>query len=463
MKTQEILDPQRWAESTFGQTRLKDMRRTRRAVTAATRMAEESAASRPSQAQTWKETKAVYRLLDEPDVTFDALMQPHWHQTRQRMESLPLVLLVQDTTDLDFSHRRKMSGLGEIGDGNGRGMDLQTVLAVEPESREVLGCAYQRPFIRIPAPKGETRAQRRKRAKETDVWHQCAQQIGSSSASSMWVHVADRGADIFEFLQVCRSIQTHFVVRATQDRRVQTSDGTLRSLFEQVRSQPSQDRRPFELSARHGHSARSTTLHVSWTHIELLPPRHDPRLNKLAALAVWVVRVWEEEAPEGEEPLEWILLTSLPGLTAQQAWQRAQWYRARWRVEDYHHCLKTGCRIEERQVQSADRLMRLLGLLSPLAVRLLQVRDLARQAKDVPSPFGHRARNAQGLGRSGRPLSIHHDGGDLLDRSRTHGRLLGTSRRWTSWLENYLERLAPLASSARGRSASFPLPFVKCG
>ena len=113
------------------------------------------------------------------------------------MESLPLVLLVQDTTDLDFSHRHKMSGLGAIGDGNGRGMYLQTVLALDPDSREVLGCAYQRPFMRIPAPSGETRAQRRKREKETDVWHQCAQQIGSSSASSLQVHVADRGSDIF--------------------------------------------------------------------------------------------------------------------------------------------------------------------------------------------------------------------------------------------------------------------------
>ena len=160
MKTQEILDPQAWAESTFGQAQLQDMRRTRRAVMAAAQMASDPAASLPAQTQTWKDTKAVYRLIDEPDVTFDALMQPHWQQTRERMDTLPLVLLVQDTTDLDFSHRRKMSGLGEIGDGNGRGWYLQTVLAVEPGSREVLGCAYQHPFMRTPAPKGETRTGR---------------------------------------------------------------------------------------------------------------------------------------------------------------------------------------------------------------------------------------------------------------------------------------------------------------
>jgi hypothetical protein len=119
--------------------------------------------------------------------------------------------------------------------------------------------------------------------------------------------------------------------------------------------------------------------------LELLPPRNDARLNKLPPLPVWVIRVWEESAPEGEEPLEWVLLTSLVSRTCEQAWQRAEWYRARWRVEDYHHCLKTGCRIQERQLQSAERLMRLLGLLSPLAVRLLQLRDLSRQAPECPA------------------------------------------------------------------------------
>lgn len=292
-------------------------------------MAEDPAGSLPAQAQSWKAGKAVYRLLDEPDVTFDALMQAHWQQTRQRMDSLPLVLLVQDTTDLDFSHRDKMSGLGEIGDGNGRGIYRQTVLAVEPGSREVVGCAYQHPFIRIPAPKGETRTQRRKRTKETDVWHHCAQHIGPSPASSRRVHVADRGADIFEFLHVCRRIDTHFVVRATQDRRIQPQAGTPGYLFEQIRSQPRQDQRPFDLAARPGHKARSTTLYLSWTQLELLPPRHDPRLNKLPPLPVWIMRVWEEGAPEGEEPIEWILLTSVPTTTLAQAWERVDWYRAR--------------------------------------------------------------------------------------------------------------------------------------
>src|SRR5437868_6971941 len=109
MTTQDVLDPKSWAERTFGNVQLHDMRRTRRAVQAATNQAENPLGSLPAQMHTWKETKAMYRLLDEPDVTFAALMEPHFHQTREHALSSPVVLLVQDTTDIDLSHRRHPS------------------------------------------------------------------------------------------------------------------------------------------------------------------------------------------------------------------------------------------------------------------------------------------------------------------------------------------------------------------
>jgi len=163
-------------------------------------MAENPMGSLPAQMQGWKETKALYRLLDEPDVTFAALMQPHLHQTREQANASPVVLLVQDTTDIDLSHRRKISGVGQIGNERGRGFFVQTVLAVRPETREVLGCMAQEPFVRIPAPEGEQRYQRRQRQeRETDVWMRQVQAIGTPEPGSMWVHVGDRGADMFPF------------------------------------------------------------------------------------------------------------------------------------------------------------------------------------------------------------------------------------------------------------------------
>jgi hypothetical protein len=288
-------------------------------------------------------------------------MQPHLQQTRAQALSSPVVLMVQDTTDIDLSHRHKISGVGQIGNEGGRGFFVQTVLAVRPERREVLGCMAQEPFVRIPAPEGEQRYQRRKRdERETAVWMRQVQAIGRPESASMWVHVGDRGADMFPFFQACRSTQTHFLVRAAQNRRVQASEEGISYSLTQARSWPSQASRPFEVPASHGRQARSTQLQLAFGQLTLLPPRHEPRASK-EPITVWVIRVWEEQAPEGEEPLEWLRLPSVPTTTLEQAWERVDWYRCRWSVEDYHQCLKSGCRIEDRQLQTVDGLMPRLG------------------------------------------------------------------------------------------------------
>jgi hypothetical protein len=154
-------------------------------VKAATLLAANTSASLPAHMQTWKETIALYRLLDEKDVTVEALMHPQWQQTRQQLETRPLVLLVQDTTEVDLSHHPKTTGLGQGGNERGRGLSLQTVLAVLPEN-------------------GETRSQRRER--ETDVWMPQVTRLGTFSDQTSMVHVGDRGADLFPF---CRSLPGH--------------------------------------------------------------------------------------------------------------------------------------------------------------------------------------------------------------------------------------------------------------
>jgi hypothetical protein len=385
MRTEEMLNPRLWAERTFGSSPLKDVRRTRRAVQVAQQMAAHASASLPAQMQGWKEVIALYRLLDEDDVTFEALMQLHWQSTREQISQHSVVLLVQDTTEIDLSHRLHLSGLGQVGNERGRGFYLQTMLAVLPQSRAVLGCAMQEPFVRTPAPTSERRSQRRfRQARETDVWMRLVSRVGSFSASSTIVHVGDRGADMFDFFHACQATQTHFLVRAAQNRRTTSDDDEIGYLLEHVRAWPSQQSRPFEVPASHGRQARSTQLHLSFGPMTLLPPRNEPRASK-QPLPLWVIRLWEEEPPPGEEPLEWILLTSLSTTTLEQAWERGTWYSHRWVVEDYHQCLKTGCRIEQRQLQTVERFFRLLGLLSPVAVRLVQLRDAARSCPDRPA------------------------------------------------------------------------------
>jgi hypothetical protein len=385
MNTQDLLDPERWARKTFGASQLKDIRRTGRAVKAATKIAENTSASLPVQMQTWKDVIALDRLLEEPDVTFEALMHPHIQHTREQIAAHAVVLLVQDTTELNLSSHLKMEGLGPIGQGTTRGLLLQTVLAVLPERREVLGCAMQEAFVRIPIPAGETRSKRRQRTeRETDVWMRQVHCVGSMTPSTLAVHVGDRGADMFGFFEACQATQTHFLVRIARNRRLSPQQEPQQYLIEQMRSWPARACRPIQVPASHGHTARQTVVQLAFGPVTIFPPRLEKRYGP-NSLSLWAIRVWEEHPPDEEDPLEWLLLTSVPTTTQSEAWERVEWYTCRWVVEDYHQCLKTGCRIEARQMHQAERLIRLLGLFSPVAVRLLQLRDVSRQEPDRPA------------------------------------------------------------------------------
>lgn len=170
------------------------------------------------------------------------------------------------------------------------------------------------------------------------------------------------------------------LIRATQERRLQETDGRMSSWLSESRPWSSPAKRPFLLAASHGRFAPQTELSLSFGPITLSSPRNEPKAQQEQRKR-GLGRVWEAEAlrPEGEEAIEWILLTSVPTCTLEQAWERASWYEQRWIVEDSHQCLKTRGRIEERPVQSAERGLRLLGRLSPMAGRGLQRRSLSRQ------------------------------------------------------------------------------------
>jgi len=403
MNASTLLSAQEWAEETFGGVRLGDKRRRERAVIMAAAIAHDPAASLPAQMQEEAALQAAYRFLQTPGVTYEKLMRPHVEQTRAEARQQRQVLLIQDTTEVDYQQHPTTTGLGPIGNGTHHGYLLQSVLAVLPESREVLGLMHQEPFLRQPAPKGETRRQREQRERESQVWERSVQAIGAPPAGVQWIHVGDRYSDMFPFLSLCRQQQCDFVVRAAQDRcvdllveqaeapRARRSHHRRRPeqecapksehLFAVVKGWAAQDERELHLAATKQSKARVAHVVISYGCLRLLPPENQPSRG-WRPLVVWVVRVWEPEPPQDVERLEWVLLSSLPTETVEQAWQRVDCYRARWIVEDYHQGLKTGCRIELRQLQSYEGLRRLLGLLAPAAVRLLQLRAVARDAPE---------------------------------------------------------------------------------
>lgn len=386
------LAPAAWAEATFGAAQLGDPRRTRRLVQTAAALAARPSASLPRQLEDPAALKATYRLLDADAISFDAVIGPHQEQTHVAGAAEPVVLLVQDTTTLDFSAHPATTGLGPISCGSGHGFHLQTVLAVRPDPRMPLGVLAAAPWLRQSAPPGETRTQRQRRSRESDVWGRLVQAVGRPPEGTCWVHVADRGADCFSFFTACQQTGAEVLVRVVQNRCV-TQDDDPGHLVDVLRDQPAIAHRPLAIPARsaqpgrRARPARETEVAVSWTVLTLSPPTNVPRDQPTPApIPVWAVRVWEERPdPSVAEPVEWLLVTTVPVQTVADAWERVDWYTTRWVIEDYHQCLKTGCRAEHTQLRDVANLWRRLGLLRPLAVRLLLLREASRQTPDAPA------------------------------------------------------------------------------
>src|SRR5579859_2293791 len=147
-----LLDARQWAEATFGAVQLGDPRRTRRAVAIAEALASDPGGSLPKQLHDLAALEATYRLVHSSKVSFEELLRPHVQQTRKDLSQVERVLLVQDTTEVDYQQHPTTTGLGPIGNGSHHGFLLQSVLAVMPQSGLVLGLAHQEPFLREPAP-----------------------------------------------------------------------------------------------------------------------------------------------------------------------------------------------------------------------------------------------------------------------------------------------------------------------
>jgi len=162
------LEIDKWAEQNFGDCELGDVRRTKRTVKLAAQAATHPDGSTPEQTEVWSDCKAAYRLFDQDDVTFAALCEPHWRLTRDRTGGT--WLLIGDTTEIEFGIRREVSGLGPTGDGGGRGFFLHSSLMINAETDDIAGLAGAELFHRQPVPRKETLTQKKKRARESEVW-----------------------------------------------------------------------------------------------------------------------------------------------------------------------------------------------------------------------------------------------------------------------------------------------------
>ena len=351
-------------------------------------MAEAPDRSLPDRHASWGDVKAAYRLLNNPKVTPEGIQSAHRQQVRQLCSAHPVVLAIEDGSELDFTTHRSVKGLGFMGNGIGRGLLQHSTLAVTPEGH-LLGVLHQIWWKRVRKPKGEKQRQRLARAKESDLWADSIRAVGSVGSNTRLVHVTDRGGDCYETMQAAYAAGQGFLIRAQHDRYVNDSTEHLWGFMErqavagmrivEVPARPAKRKRPAQ-------PARTARLAVRYAEIRVAPPRKDPRFKD--PLPAWAVYVVELDPPAGVEPVEWMLLTSERVEDVDQANTRVDWYTYRWLIEEWHMAEKTGCRLEASQLKTAEALERLAALTAVVAVRLIQLRELAQAATSpsVPDP-----------------------------------------------------------------------------
>ena len=391
-----LLPAAQWAQSEFGFAQLGDKRRNHRLVKIAQNLATSPGGTLPQAFAQLAELKAAYRFLNQEGVTFESVLAPHVERTRQLCQQPGEYLIIEDTTFLDYSHHPHTENLGRIGDGRGRGFELHSALAGRVESwtleqrpeGTVVGLFGQSCARPRPAPRGESRRQRLSRPRKSQRWAQAFKQAGCVPPGSQWIYVADGESDFYEPMHIAGQHRADFIIRAFQDRRLAEGGGHLRDGLASavvlglstvaLRSRPGQPARVAIVEIR----AAEVSLDGPWRPGGWQPPIH----------GVAAVEVSEINAPaEIKEPLHWILLTSLECRTLAQAQRVVGRYASRWWIEEYHKALKSGTSVEESQLQRAERLEALIGVLAVVAVRLLSAKMLARsrpQGSEAASSLG---------------------------------------------------------------------------
>lgn len=387
MSTITLKPAGQWAQEEFAFADLGEPRLNKRVVNIATHLAASPGGTLPQAFPNWAELKAAYRFFDNPRVDFSKVVQPHLDRTRLACREPGEYLIIEDSSMLDFSAHPRTQDLGVIGDGEGRGFDLHTALAVRVESwtleqrpeGQVIGLFGQQCQRPKPRPQGETRAERLGRRRKSSWWAEAFQQTGLPPESCRWIYIADRESDCYEPIQICQARGVDFIIRACQDRRLADGAGRLKGALAQA---PVLGQSTVEVRSRGGEAARTAIVELRSVQVDLDGPwRPGGRQEPLRG--VNLVEVREVHAPESvREPLHWILLTSLPCRTSAQARQVVGRYTARWWVEEYHKALKTGAGVEDSQLGSGVRLEPLIAVLAIVATRLLNTKMLARSRPD---------------------------------------------------------------------------------
>ena len=402
------LDDAHWAQQEFGGAPLGDRRLERRLVTSADRQAQD-----PTQAFTrvakedWAAVKGYYRLIDQPEasaVTSEHILAPHRQRTVQRMRAQRMVLCVQDGTDLNFTSHPMTAGLGVLGRNQtgaaSQGLHVHSTLAVSDSGLPLglLNTRFEAPLPKVSKGRGEP--EQRKSRYWLEALADC-RTVADELTRTRLVSVMDREADIFSLYTAQRDHPAvDVLVRAKSNRNLLAWDEAMGrhtpagKLFETLRDQKAGGHLELSIArasvrpklggraAHPGRKARTAKMALSWQQVTFgsTLKEHEGQ----APVTLWAVHAHEQSPPAGATRLEWFLLTTVAVDNAAEAEEVLHWYCLRWRIEEWHRVLKTGCKVDELGHQSAERLGRAISIRMVIAWRIMLMTLLGRESPELP-------------------------------------------------------------------------------
>lgn len=387
--TENRLSPSeyQWCRDEFATVELQDARLNSRCGELAVQLATQPSEPINQACDDWADTKAAYRFFDNDKVTPERIRAPHHQRTVERIAQYKQVLAVQDTSFLNYTHHPQTEGLGAIGNKrqHQRGFGMHSTLAVTTQGLP-LGLLAQAFFTRPedePAHRPEECRNLPIEEKESYRWLQAfAQTLTLVPPDVQVITVCDREADLYEMFAFAQERDAPLLVRASSDRALLEDE--VRKLWPKVERQPVTGSLAVRIPGNGKRKARQATVLVRFTSVTLKPPWR-PNGLKLAPVVLHAILVREEDlVPDVDEPIEWLLLTNTPVASFAEAQQVVEWYCCRWQIEVFHKVLKSGCRVEECRLQTANRLYNWVALMSVIAWRLHWMTYIHRCQPDLP-------------------------------------------------------------------------------
>ena len=369
-----------WIDHEFKNVYLGDRRLNQRLQQIVADLSQNPQATLPKACGTWARTKGAYRFFDHARVSAEAILAGHQTATLERMAAEKTVLLVQDTTSLNYACQQANSGLGKLGNRGDQalGLWLHTTLAVD-EAGTALGIMQAQMWVRDKMGVAALRKQRILADKESQRWLTSFQEsirVAGLLPHSRVINVADREGDIYElFALAAQHPQVGVLVRARHNRRLEREE---KGLWDFIAAQPVAGQVEITVPRKPGVASHQATLEIRFGEVRL------KKKGRAEPLQLWVVEA-RQRGVSGAKAICWRLLTNQPVTDLATAVEKVAWYRQRWRIEEFHRVLKTGCRAEARQLEKVARLKNVLAVDMIIAWRVLELTRAARQNPDAPA------------------------------------------------------------------------------